>query len=245
MRGKLVPALVAATALVFPAAASAQTDDTRAVSNVRSLDGSGNNLAHPTWGQAGAQYLRVAPANYADGIKTPVSGPPTRSVSNRVFNDVSQNLFSERNVTQWGFVWGQFMDHTFGLRQEVGGESANIAFDRRDPLEEFDERLRRDRLHAHAGGARHRCRADRAPAHQHRQQLHRRLERLRRLRPTGSSGSATGPVDGRMINNGAKLLLGDDRMLPRRDSRGQRVNRSGDGTPGAPDGDARPGDGRR
>ena len=122
MRGKLVPALVAATVLVFPAAASAQTW-TPSLSNVRSLDGSGNNLAHPTWGQAGAQYLRVAPANYADGIKTPVSGPPTRSVSNRVFNDVSQNLFSERNVTQWGFVWGQFMDHTFGLRQEVGGEA--------------------------------------------------------------------------------------------------------------------------
>ena len=31
-----------------------------------SLDGSGNNLFHPTWGEAGTNYLRLAPANYAD-----------------------------------------------------------------------------------------------------------------------------------------------------------------------------------
>ncbi len=219
MRGKLVPALIAATALVFPAVASAQTEDTRAVSSVRSLDGSGNNLAHPTWGQAGAQYLRVAPANYADGIKTPVSGPPTRSVSNRVFNDVSQNLFSERNVTQWGFVWGQFMDHTFGLRQEVGGESANIAFTLRDPLETFENDF----------GAIEFTRTPAAPGtgvgrtvRQHINTVSSYIDgssvygdfpdRLEWLR--------TGPVDGRIINNGAKLLLAGDRMLPRRDSRG-------------------------
>jgi hypothetical protein len=28
----------------------------------RSLDGSGNNLAHPTWGQVGTNYQRLAPA---------------------------------------------------------------------------------------------------------------------------------------------------------------------------------------
>src|SRR4051794_10456852 len=139
MRGKLVMALVAAAVLMVPAASQAQTDDTRILSIVRSIDGSGNNLAHPTWGQAGVQYLRVAPANYADGFKTPVAGPATRYVSNRIFNDVAQNLFSERNVTQWGFVWGQFMDHTFGLRVENGGESAPIAFQDKlhDPIEEF------------------------------------------------------------------------------------------------------------
>src|SRR3954470_22666556 len=134
---KPVLALIAATALLAPAVASAQSGDVRAAAPTRSLDGSGNNLAHPTWGQAGAQYLRVAPATYADGIKKPVAGPPTRYVSNRVFNDVAQNLFLENRVSQWGFVWGQFMDHTFGLRQETGGENAPIGFSVRDPLEEF------------------------------------------------------------------------------------------------------------
>ena len=85
--------------------------------------------------------MRVARANYADGIAKPVSGPPSRYVSNRIFNDVHQNLFSENGVTQWGFVWGQFMDHTFGLRQEDGGENAPIAFNKTDPLESFTNTL--------------------------------------------------------------------------------------------------------
>ncbi|MFC5833396.1 hypothetical protein [Nonomuraea insulae] len=38
----------------------------------------------------------------------------------RVFNDVDQNIFSERRITQWGFVWGQFLDHTVGLRDGAG-----------------------------------------------------------------------------------------------------------------------------
>lgn len=102
----------------------------------RSLDGFGNNLAEPTLGQAGTPYARVAPANYADGVGAPVSGPAPRYVSNRIFNDVAQNVFSERDVSQWGFVWGQFLDHTFGLRLEDDQE-APIAFDGNDPLEEF------------------------------------------------------------------------------------------------------------
>src|SRR5437868_6096788 len=32
-----------------------------------SLNGSGNNQANPTWGQAGTNYIRVAPARYAAG----------------------------------------------------------------------------------------------------------------------------------------------------------------------------------
>jgi peroxidase len=102
----------------------------------RSLDGFGNNLAQPTRGQAGMPYPRMAPANYADGIGTPAPGPEPRYVSNRIFNDVSQNVFSERGVSQWGFVWGQFLDHTFGLRLEDGQE-VPIPFDANDPLEEF------------------------------------------------------------------------------------------------------------
>jgi hypothetical protein len=102
----------------------------------RSLDGFGNNLADPTRGQAGMPYARVAPANYADGVGAPVGGPAPRYVSNRIFNDVAQNVFSERGVSQWGFVWGQFLDHTFGLRLE-GDQEAPIAFDADDPLEEF------------------------------------------------------------------------------------------------------------
>jgi len=90
---------------------------------LRTLDGSANNRRHPDWGRAGTPYTRVAPASYADGVGAMVAGPEPRYVSNRIFNDRGQNLFSENGVTQWGFTWGQFLDHTFGLRQTGGADS--------------------------------------------------------------------------------------------------------------------------
>ena len=108
-----------------------------------SLDGSGNNLSHPTWGQAGLAYNRVGPADYADGVGQPVSGPNPRQVSNRIINDTNQNVFSERRVSQWGWTWGQFLDHTFGHRQETGAgaDPFNITFQPDDPLEDFSSNV--------------------------------------------------------------------------------------------------------
>jgi hypothetical protein len=222
MRKKVVAAAcTAATVLTVTGVAQAQTLNV-IPDVVRTLDGSGNNVAHPTWGQTNTQYLRVAPANYADGIKKPVAGPPTRYVSNRIHNDTNQNLFSENGVTQWGFVWGQFMDHTFGLRQEVGGENAPIAFTATDPLETFTNTLG-------GGSTMGFTRTPAAPGtgagsivRQHINTVssyidafsvyggtNQRLEWLRE-----------GPVDGNLANNGAKLMLAADGTLPRRTARG-------------------------
>jgi peroxidase len=107
----------------------------------RSLNGSRNNLAHPDWGKAGTAYLRVGEPNYADGIRGMAAGPPSRYISNRVFNDVGQNVFAEDGISQWGWIWGQFLDHTFGLRNERPGESGPIPFDAADPLERFTDDL--------------------------------------------------------------------------------------------------------
>src|SRR5258705_9021702 len=54
---------------------------------IENLDGSGNNVANPTWGKAGTPYTRVLPARYADGRSQPVAGPNSRLVSNRTLND--------------------------------------------------------------------------------------------------------------------------------------------------------------
>src|SRR5215468_3753056 len=107
---------------------------------IESLDGSGNNVANSTWGQAGTPYTRVLPARYADGRSQPVAGPNTRLVSNRIFNDKFQNIFSEDRISQWGWTWGQFLDHTFGLAQG-GTQTANIPFNGSDPLESFTDTL--------------------------------------------------------------------------------------------------------
>jgi hypothetical protein len=106
---------------------------------VESLDGSGNNVQHPTWGAANQPVARQGTAHYADGIGQPFTGPDARFVSNRLFSDTQQNVFSERRVSQWGWTWGQFIDHNIGHRLEVGAgaDPFNIGFSNTDPLEEF------------------------------------------------------------------------------------------------------------
>ena len=147
----------------------------------RSLDGSGNNTAHPSWGKAGTNYARVAHASYTDGIAKMAGGPNARYVSNRIFNDVGQNLFSENNISQWGWAWGQFLDHDMGLRNENPGSDASVPFDATDPLESFTNdtgSIAFNRTPAAPGTGV----GNDAPAGQHAQQLHRRVERLRRQR---------------------------------------------------------------
>ena len=133
-------ALLLASGTALANTALADTGTLAVPFEVQSLSGSGNNVVNPTWGQSNRPYARVAAARYADGISQPVAGPNTRLISNRLHNDTHQNLFSERSVTQWGFVWGQFIDHTFGLRDEAG-TVANIPFNGADPLEEFTNTL--------------------------------------------------------------------------------------------------------
>jgi hypothetical protein len=184
----------------------------------QSLDGSGNNVAHPQWGQLGHPYSRVAAANYADGRGSPVSGPNPRYVSNRVFNDVTQNIFSERQVTQWSWTWGQFLDHTIGLAQG-GGAPANIPFNRNDPVERFSNDLgvisfTRDAAAPGTGTD---------TAHP-RQQINTVSSYIDGFAIYGGSAQREewlrdGPVDGNLGNNAATLMLNGG-YLPTRDARG-------------------------
>jgi hypothetical protein len=209
LRSFLVSTVLLLSLLVLPAAASPGAR--------RSLDGSGNNVRHPDWGKAGTPYLRVAAPWYADRVGEPVSGPPTRYVSNRIFNDTGQNLFSENGVTQWGFVWGQFLDHTFGLRQEVGGEKMPIAFNAADPLEQFDNDLGEiafTRTPAARGTG------VRSP----REQINTVSSYIDASAVYGDTVARlewlrAGPIDGDLSDNRALLLL-DAGYLPRVDARG-------------------------
>lgn len=101
------------------------------------LSGYGNNLSNRQWGQAGTQYLRVGSTNYADGIASMQPGPSPRRVSNRIFNDLGQNVFSENGIAQFGWAWGQFVDHDMGLRNETPAASVPMDFQSLDPLERF------------------------------------------------------------------------------------------------------------
>jgi hypothetical protein len=183
----------------------------------RSLDGSGNDPGHPSWGEAGSQYPRVAAPNYADGLSEMVSGPSPRYISNRVFNDEGQNLFSENDVSQWGWVWGQFVDHDIGLRDEAPGESVPIPFDPHDPLEAFANDLgamsfARTRAATGTGVTSPRQQINTVSSYLDGSVVYgidaARLEWLRE-----------GPVDGELANKAASLLLPGG-YLPRADARG-------------------------
>nr|WP_083466977.1 peroxidase family protein [Kibdelosporangium sp. MJ126-NF4]CEL20263.1 Peroxinectin [Kibdelosporangium sp. MJ126-NF4]CTQ97489.1 Peroxinectin (EC 1.11.1.7) [Kibdelosporangium sp. MJ126-NF4] len=219
MRRTRPVALAGAILIVFPLTATvAPAQQACSPTSVRTLDGSCNNLANPTWGRTNTSYLRVAPANYADGVGRPINGPEPRFVSNRVFSDQSQNLFSENRVTQWGFVWGQFMDHTFGLRQEAGGESAPIRFNANDTLEQFRNDL------GSIGFTRTPAAPGTGTGFTTRQQINTVSSYIDGFTVYGGTAQRLewlreGPVDGNMANNGAKLLMANG-TLPRRDARG-------------------------
>lgn len=158
----------------------------------------------------------MAPTSYADGIGVPVAGPNARRISNRVFNDVEQNLFSHRGISQWGTTWGQFLDHTFGLR--AGGASeASIPFDNADPLERFHDDLpvipfERSGAAPGTGVSTPREQPNLVSSYIEASTVYSdTADRLEWLRE--------GPVDGNLANNGARLLL-PGRYLPRRDTRG-------------------------
>jgi hypothetical protein len=210
----VVTALLAATAVTSaraPANAGRRVDGCRN-SGERSLDGSCNNLARPGWGRIGSQYRRVAAPNYADGIGAPVTGPDPRYVSNRIFNDTAQNLFSENGVTQWGFVWGQFMDHTIGLREDTGGEDAPLPFGRADGIEEFQNDL----------GAIAFSRTPAAPGTGTGRRVRQQINTVSSY-IDGFSVYSGKPDRLAWLRDGAKLML-DDGFLPRRDARGDAAN---------------------
>jgi hypothetical protein len=128
---------------------------------VRTLDGSNNNVLHPEWGRAGTLYVRVAQPTDADMVSVMVAGPAPRYTSNRIFNDVGQNLFSENGVSQLGMDVG--MDAVVGVRRSTLAARLKAVYRTVDKVQAFvglvsEEHFGaadhphavRDRLSAHA-----------------------------------------------------------------------------------------------
>jgi hypothetical protein len=142
-------------------------------------------------------------------------------ISNRIFNDTNLNVLSERRVSQWGWVWGQFLDHTFALRQDIGPGSTpmNVPLNRADPLESFHSTVRAIPVvrSAQAPGS------GTGPANP-RQQTN-TLPSFIDANPVYGTTSArldwlrAGPLDGNPTNNSALLLLAGG-YLPTRAARG-------------------------
>jgi hypothetical protein len=85
----------------------------------RSIDGSGNNLEHPDWGAAGTALLRMMPASYMDGkgeMMVEVSDRANpRTISNRIAAQGDQSIVNDRQLSDFIWQWGQFLDHDLSL----------------------------------------------------------------------------------------------------------------------------------
>jgi hypothetical protein len=92
---------------------------------IESIDGSGNNLQNPTWGSAGVDLLRIAPAAYTDGISSPAGAdrPSARAISNAVAAQApGVDILNNRDLSAFVYAWGQFIDHDLDLTP--GGTTA-------------------------------------------------------------------------------------------------------------------------
>jgi hypothetical protein len=93
----------------------------------RSIDGFGNNPDYPEWGSVGHTMIWGAPISFADGISEPAgqNRPNTRVISNRIF--AQEGLINDpMGLSDYNFVWGQFIDHDITLVFDDEHETVNI-----------------------------------------------------------------------------------------------------------------------
>ena len=104
---------------------------------IRSVDGIGNNLNHPEWGSTDEALLRIAEADYGDGISLPggAARPSAREISNVLSAVEDEGTKSERGLSAFLYVWGQFIDHDIDLtHSQDDGEWFDIAVPEGDPF---------------------------------------------------------------------------------------------------------------
>ena len=91
---------------------------------VRTYDGSNNNLQQPSWGATHTQLMRMAAPDYADQISAPggINRPNPRRVSNALFSQTDRDgnpiLINDRlSLSDYTWVFGQFIDHDITLSE--------------------------------------------------------------------------------------------------------------------------------
>ncbi len=76
---------------------------------IRSIDGTDNNLADPELGSTNEQLLRVAPADYADGVSALAGAdrPSARLISDLLAaQDEEEAVPNERALSAFIYIWG-------------------------------------------------------------------------------------------------------------------------------------------
>ena len=117
-------------------------EDRTVPSSFRPITEVGNNITNPTLGVANTDLLRISPVAYADGISSPSlpNNPGARVISDIVDNQAdpanpSQDIqtVNQSSLSDFGYAWGQFIDHDMDLTPTGSGQFDNIAADPNDP----------------------------------------------------------------------------------------------------------------
>jgi len=97
--------------------------------DVRSIDGSGNNLQKPLMGATFTELVRYVFSEYEDGISemSEAGRPSARLVSN-IVSSQEESIPNTLNASDYIWQWGQFLDHDIDLTDGANpAEAANIS----------------------------------------------------------------------------------------------------------------------
>ena len=98
------------------------------------IDGVGNNLNNPQLGSTDAAFERAFGVDYADGQGVPVEDlPSARSISN-IVNATPGDIENAAGLSDFTWLFGQFIDHDITLTAEGSGEHFDIEVPTGDPF---------------------------------------------------------------------------------------------------------------
>ena len=108
---------------------------------VRTYDGTSNNVNNLEWGASFSHLQRIGEANYSDGIASMVfsdrAGP--REISNAIVQQAeNESIPNSFGTSDMLWQWGQFIDHDLDLTDGSTEEEQNIAIPAGDQF--FDPR---------------------------------------------------------------------------------------------------------
>lgn len=122
------------TAAIAARPAAGPTSEGR---EVRTFDGTNNNIANPTWGASFIQLQRIGEATYADGISAQidiVGRSNARFVSNTAMaQDDGVDMPSPSGKSDFVWLWAQFIGNDMELT-DGAAESSDILVPTDDPI---------------------------------------------------------------------------------------------------------------
>jgi|HubBroStandDraft_6_1064221.scaffolds.fasta_scaffold32612_2 peroxidase len=103
------------------------------VSNIRTIDGTDNNLTNVDFNATNTDFDRVGAANFADGISTLTEAPSPREISNIVVGQGDADVPNQEGLSGFMYAWGQFIDHDLDLEQSDGINHIDVNIPAGDP----------------------------------------------------------------------------------------------------------------